>query len=331
MAKYSLALFLTVAVSLLAAAQEKAPGLYAKIDTEKGAITLRLHYELAPLTVLNFVSLAEGTGKATTRPGKFYDGLTFHRCLDDFMIQGGCPQGQGTGGPGYKFRDEILPTLRHAGRGALAMANSGPATNGSQFYITHKATNWLDGKHTVFGQAIDGLEHLDTIKNGTKIKSVSIERVGEKAKAFKTDASAWVAAEAAVAKSVGGVVPAADWEARIGQLFPAGTKDVQGLHSWISREGSGDVPAEGGTVSFHYKAWVLGAAKVIGDSSGKRPYQMTLGQSRDIPAIQDSLAQMKVKEKRYVVAPPALGYGAKGVPGMVPPNATIVLELERTK
>jgi len=213
-----------VATAALAADTEKklANGLYAEINTSKGIILLQLEFEKTPLTVANFVGLAEGTknyvkwenadqyiedhfilndakqpiGRKTPDQQKmkpkpqnkpFYDGLTFHRVIPDFMIQGGDPLGNGMGGPGYAFKDEFDPSLKHDKAGTLSMANSGPGSNGSQFFITHKETPWLDGKHTVFGHVVEGQDVVNKIVKGDKIISVKIIRVGEKAKAFKGD------------------------------------------------------------------------------------------------------------------------------------------------
>ena len=151
--------------------------LNATFDTDRGPIKVELKPEQAPLTVANFVNLA--------RRG-FYDGLNFHRVIGDFMIQGGCPQGTGTGGPGYKFEDEARNGLGHE-RGVLSMANAGPNTNGSQFFITHVATPWLDGKHTVFGKVVDGMDAVDAVRQGDKIKSVTIEGDADAALAAKAD------------------------------------------------------------------------------------------------------------------------------------------------
>jgi len=167
-------------------------GLYAEIDTTNGTIVLQLEFEKTPLTVANFVGLTEGTkhysndgGEPEDQKGKpYYDGLIFHRVIPDFMIQGGCPQGRGRGGPGYEFEDEIDNTLQHDGPGILSMANAGPGTNGSQFFITHRATPHLDGNHTVFGHVVSGQDVVDSIQQGDRIQTVKITRVGDAAEAF---------------------------------------------------------------------------------------------------------------------------------------------------
>ncbi len=183
-----LLLIFTAGISITAENPPLADGLYAKIITSKGDILIQLEFEKTPLTVTNFVGLAEGTKSSNRGKGvRFYDGLTFHRVIPDFMIQGGDPDGNGTGGPGYTFPDEIYSTLRHNTPGVLSMANAGPDTNGSQFFITHIKTPWLDGKHTVFGHVIEGQDVVNAIRQGDIIKTIQIIRVGKKASAFKAD------------------------------------------------------------------------------------------------------------------------------------------------
>ena len=186
-------LFLLTTAILLMQCQSNYPelenGIFAEIQTNKGNIILKLESEKAPVTVANFVSLSEGTNpmvEANFKNKKYYDGLVFHRVIEDFMIQGGDPTASGSGGPGYRFDDEITD-LVHDGPGILSMANAGPGTNGSQFFITHKATPHLDGKHTVFGKVVDATDQavVNAIVKGDKIISVTINRKGDKAEAFQ--------------------------------------------------------------------------------------------------------------------------------------------------
>jgi len=169
-------------------AKDLKEGLYAIFDTNRGQIVVSLHYKETPLTAINFVGLAEGTlPTADGTKKRFYDSIIFHRVIKDFMIQGGDPTGTGRGGPGYRFPDEFVDDLKHDSAGILSMANAGPGTNGSQFFITHVPTPWLDGKHTVFGKVIEGQDVVDAIEQGDKINSLSIIRVGKEAESFKAD------------------------------------------------------------------------------------------------------------------------------------------------
>ncbi len=185
---FSLTLMVLMTLSSIAQTDPKdlADGLYAEVTTNKGVILLQLEYKATPLTVANFVGLSEGVIKNDAKPlgTPFYDGIVFHRVIPNFMIQGGDPQGSGQGGPGYRFKDEFVDTLKHTGPGILSMANAGPRTNGSQFFITHVQTSWLDGKHTVFGHVVTGQDVVNAIAQGDKIEKVTIIRVGKDAKKF---------------------------------------------------------------------------------------------------------------------------------------------------
>lgn len=167
-------------------------GLYAHLETSRGTIVIALEYQRVPMTVMNFVGLAEGTIEHNRGSGvRFYDGLTFHRVIEDFMIQGGDPEGSGRGGPGHRFPDEFHPELRHDSAGILSMANAGPNTNGSQFFITHTETPWLDGAHSVFGRVVAGQDVVDSIQRRDRLERVRIERVGADAEEFRADQAAF--------------------------------------------------------------------------------------------------------------------------------------------
>jgi cyclophilin family peptidyl-prolyl cis-trans isomerase len=175
--------------NISASGAELPDGIYAKFDTNKGEIVVRLFHKRTPITVGNFVGLAEGTMPWKDQSGKektsaFYDGLVFHRVIPDFMVQGGDPLGTGTGGPGYQFPDEFHKELTHDKPGILSMANAGPGTNGSQFFITHVPTPWLDNRHSVFGEVVTGMEVVNKIEGGDKIKTLTVLRIGKEAKSF---------------------------------------------------------------------------------------------------------------------------------------------------
>ena len=230
-------------------------GIYAVIDTEKGEILLSLDYKRCPMTVCNFVGLAEGSLNMEEPGVPFYDGLNFHRVISNFMIQGGCPNGDGTGGPGYRFPDEFNPELKHDGPGVLSMANAGPGTNGSQFFITHTATPWLDGKHTVFGHVIEGQDVVNAVEQGDKINSVKILRVGKDAEAFDVSPATFAdlcdKLEARHREELRNARKKVEEE--IEKRFPNAEKTSTGLRYIITKHGSGKAAKRFNLVRLHFQ------------------------------------------------------------------------------
>jgi len=302
-------------------------GLYAKFTTTKGEILVNLEFEKTPGTVGNFVALAEGNLENSAKPQgtKYYDGLKFHRVIPDFMIQGGCPQGTGTGNPGYKFDDEIHPDLMHDEPGVLSMANAGPGTNGSQFFITHVETAWLNGKHTVFGKTVEGQDVVNKIAQGDSIETLEIIRVGANAEAFnavetfRQFTGAKAEREAAAAKAA---------EQELAEVAAGFDKTESGLHYKVINNGSGAQAEKGKTVSVHYKGSLLNGTEF--DSSYKRnePIDFPLGMGNVIAGWDEGIALLKIGDKARFVIPPHLGYGAQGAGGVIPPNATLIFDVE---
>lgn len=304
-------------------------GIYAKFETNKGDIYTALEYKKTPLTVANFVALADGTmpnnKKAAGVP--FYDGLKFHRVIADFMIQGGCPLGNGTGDPGYKFEDEFDPTLKHSGPGILSMANSGPATNGSQFFITHKETPWLDGKHSVFGHVVKGQDVVNAIAQGDSIKTLTILRKGKDAENF--NAQKVFTEQQAVAKQKAEAAEKAAEEAakQVEATFKNSTPS--GLRYNVIVEGVGNKPVATSNVKVHYTGSLVDG-KVF-DSSVQRgtPFDIVLNQV--IPGWTEGLQLMKEGAKYKFYIPWKLAYGERGYPGAIPPKANLIFEVELIK
>ncbi|WP_281542678.1 peptidylprolyl isomerase [Maribacter aestuarii] len=302
-------------------------GIYAKFNTTKGEILVKLTHDKTPGTVGNFVALAEGDkeNSSKSKGEPFYDGLEFHRVIPDFMIQGGCPLGTGTGDAGYKFDDEFHPDLKHDEPGVLSMANSGPGTNGSQFFITHTPTPWLDNKHTVFGHVASGQEVVDAIAQGDKIDSLEIVREGEEAKswdalkAFKDFAASGeqrlAAAKAAQAAALDKVA--------------AGFKVTDsGLRYKMIQQGDGAKAEKGKKVSVHYEGSLLDGQ--VFDSSYKRkaPIDFQLGVGQVIPGWDEGIGMLKVGDKARFVIPSDLAYGSAGAGGVIPPDATLIFDVE---
>ena len=302
-------------------------GIYVKFSTPKGEIVAQLEHEKTPGTVGNFVALVEGNMENGAKPQgtPYYDGLTFHRVIPDFMVQAGCPLGTGTGSPGYQFDDEIHPELIHDAPGKLSMANAGPGTNGSQFFITHVPTAWLDGKHTVFGSVIEGQEVVDAIAQGDTMDKVTIIRQG-------ADAEAWNAIEAfrtfegAREKRI--AAEKAAQEAELDKIAAGFDKTDSGLRYKVIQKGDGAKPTAGQTVSVHYKGQLPDGT--VFDSSYKRnePIDFPIGQGNVIAGWDEGIMLLGVGDKARLVIPSHLGYGSRGAGGVIPPNATLIFDVE---
>lgn len=316
--------------------QNLGDGLFARITTNRGDIVVRLEYQKAPLTVTNFVALAEGRME-NHRNRRFYDGLTFHRVISvangdgqDFMIQGGCPQGSGMGGPGYQFPDEIDPSLKHDRPGVLSMANAGPGTNGSQFFITIVPTPHLDGRHTVFGYVVQGQDIVNATRQGDRIERITIIRNGQEANAFRTDQENFD-------RLLGGISAAnqnrlqaqrqADID-RINAAYPDTQQTASGIRYVIQRQGTGEKPARGRTASVNYTGRLLDGT-VFDDSTLRgRPIEFEVGTGKVIQGWDETVLDMRVGEKRLIVLPPELAYGDRAVGGVIPANSFLVFEME---
>ena len=339
-------------------------GLFAVIETSKGTVITELEFEKAPVTVANFVLLAEGKNpfvSANYKGKPFYDGLTFHRVMADFMIQGGDPDGNGSGGPGYKFKDEISD-LKHDKSGTLSMANAGPATNGSQFFITHVPTEFLDGKHTVFGYVVDnGMETVNAIQIGDVIKTITIIRNGEAAKKF--DAlkifTNYVSTDQENQKKQAAIdaenqkiydekyrAVKAEKMAYLANIKASAEKTASGLRYKIIQKGSGKKPAAGSMVNIHYAGYLENGemfdssmeqvAKDFGKydeqraaQNGYSPIPFEAGRKDGmIPGFIEGLEKLSYGDKAVIFIPAHLGYGPQGARNVIPPNANLIFEIE---
>jgi len=302
-------------------------GIYAKFTTSKGDILVQLEQEKVPGTVGNFVALAEGNLENSVKDQgtPYYDGLKFHRVIPDFMIQGGCPQGTGTGNPGYKFDDEFHPDLKHDTPGKLAMANSGPATNGSQFYITHVPTPWLDGKHTVFGSVVEGQDIVDAIAQGDELTALEIIKVGAEAEAFN-------AVEAF--RTFEGSREKREAEAKAAQKemldkVAAGYDETaSGLRYQILQKGEGKKATKGAGVSVHYKGQLLDGTVFDSSYKRKQPIDFNVGVGQVISGWDEGIQLLQVGDKARFVIPSNLAYGSAGAGGVIPPDATLIFDVE---
>ena len=339
-------------------------GLYADIETNKGSIIVQLDFEKAPITVANFVSLAEGKNTFVSEEFKgkpFYDGLKFHRVIKDFMIQGGDPLGDGSGDTGYKFRDEISD-LRFDGGGVLAMANSGPGTNSSQFFITHVPTPWLEGKHTIFGHVVEnGMDVVNKIEQDDFIKKITIIQKGEKAKRFDavkyfTDFFVHEAEnlkKQAIIEAENKKIYDAKYKIVKDQkvvyfetIKKTATTTNSGLRYKIITKGTGKKPTEGTTVYINYSGFledgelfdssVSDVANNFGKLDPQRaqarqylPIPFEVGRKDGmIPGFIEGIEKLSFGDKAVLFIPSHLAYGAQGAGGVIPPNANIIFEVE---
>ncbi len=305
-------------------------GLYVRITTPKGEILAQLEYEKTPLTVANFVGLAEGTidNDAQSEGKPYYDGLKFHRVINDFMVQGGDPNGTGTGGPGYQFPDEFHPALKHSRPGVLSMANAGPGTNGSQFFITHVPTPWLDGKHTVFGKVITGQDVVDSIAQGDIMETVEIVRVGNDAENFK-------AREVFNEKmeNLNKEIQRKDEEARdeLETLTVDFKSTSSGLKYKILKKGDGKQAVKGSKVAVHYRGSLV-TGQVFDDSYRRnQPITFQIGVGQVIPGWDEGISLLQEGDEARLVIPPDLGYGSAGAGGVIPPDSWLIFDVTLVK
>lgn len=337
-------------------------GMYADLQTDKGDILLKLEYEIVPITVANFVSLAEGTNSYVSDAYKnkpFYDGLKFHRVVEDFMIQGGDPRGNGSGDPGYKFEDEFTMgedgnlKLSHDGPGVVSMANSGPDSNGSQFFITHKETKWLDGVHTVFGHVVYGMEVVDSIQGNDVINKVEIIRIGKNAKAFDAAEEFNSYFEQIEERQRLAAEERENKKKELLKFIEDNTGQAKVLSSGLKiitiKEGTGEKPVIGSKVNVFYAGYfdsgdlfdsnVKEVAETYGKYDRRREQQggynpIPMDYSPDaslIPGFKEGLQNMNYGDKVLLLIPSHLGYGSQGSRGVIPPNADLIFELEIVK
>lgn len=321
-------IFLTLFLSIQSYAKLN-DGLYANLHTNRGDIIVKLAFEKTPLTVINFVGLAEGTKKSNIQTGKpFYNGLKFHRVMKNFMIQGGDPKGNGTGGPGYQFADEITD-LSHDSGGILSMANSGPNTNGSQFFITHKATGWLDGKHTVFGRVIEGMDIVNIIEKGDFIRKVKIVRIGTEAENFQTDETAFKqqTQKSLTSKDQAKKEKLKGFQAYIDLNYPDAIQTEEGFYYQIKLAGHGKkIPVLGKLAKVNYEL-KLEDGTVLRKAG--RPLLFVPGTGQVVDAIDKSVMTMNAGEKRTVIAPHFLVFGDEApTDSRLSKESVMIFELE---
>ena len=312
-------------------------GVYAKMETSKGDMIIQFFDKEAPVTVANFVGLAQGTieNKAKGKGQPYYDGIIFHRVIKDFMIQGGDPTGTGMGDPGYKFDDE-KNDLRHEGKGYLSMANSGPNTNGSQFFITEVATPWLDGRHTIFGKVISGLETIDaiaTVEKGAQdkpkedivIKKVEIFTKGD---SYKSYDAAKIFNEG---KNKIQEKNKQEQERKFASLKEGMQQTPSGLFYKITKQGNGKQPQKGDVVSVHYAGRLVNGQEFDNSFRRGEPIEIPIGVGQVIKGWDEGIMLLKEGDAATLLIPSELSYGARGAGGVIPPNAWLIFDVELVK
>ena len=304
-------------------------GLYADLETSKGNIILELYYEQVPTTVSNFVALAEGNHPVVDNQheGKrYYDGLKFHRVIENFMIQGGDPTGTGSGGPGYQFDDEFNEELKHDGPGVLSMANAGPGTNGSQFFITHVETPWLDGKHSIFGKVNSGQDVVDKIEQDDIIKTVKVIRIGEAAKSFNAPKNF----ENYISEKSEADILRAEAEKESLEKLSEGMQETEsGIKYKISKEGTGPNAKKDDLLSVHYSLQLVDGSEIDSSFTRGAPIEFTCCVGQVIKGWDEAMQLLNKGSKARLIIPSELGYGAVGAGnGVIPPNATLIFDVE---
>ncbi len=329
-------------------------GLYANFQTTEGNMIVKFEDEKAPVTVANFIGLAEGkiSNKSKAKGIPFYDGTIFHRVIKDFMIQGGDPQGTGMGDPGYKFADE-KNDLKHTGKGILSMANSGPNTNGSQFFITEVATPWLDGKHTIFGKVVEGMNVIDKIANVEKgaqdkpkkdvvLEKVSVFSKGEQYKNYDAasifengkskinDRNREVTAKMEADRKKKEAEFEENQQRLVDELKAGMQHTPSGLYYKITQPTEGKASI-GDVVSVHYAGKLIDGTEF--DSSFKRgePIEIPIGVGQVIKGWDEGILLLNEGESATLLIPSELGYGARGAAGVIPANAWLIFDVQLVK
>ena len=350
--KFLLLTILTLNISCNMSQKKDNSTMFALIDTNKGIIKTELYFQQTPVTVANFVSLSEGSNKEVSdeyKNKKYYNGITFHRVISDFMIQGGDPTGTGSGSPGYSFKDEIVEELKHDSAGILSMANAGPGTNGSQFFITHKETPWLDGLHTVFGKVVTGQDIVDTIEQGDSILNISIERNGkgaEKFNASKIFTNHFKEEEQRKKDEEKKFKKLKDDVSKTHAKLKKDSKETEtGLKYFINEKGNGEKVDEEKTILTHYAVYfedgtlldtsILKVAEAYNkvnaqrkSSGGYNPIEARVGpKDMMINGFKEGLKLLSVGDKATLFLPYYLAYGETESRG-IPAKSNLIFEVE---